>query len=191
MVLTAVGPSSVRFFSKLSASRATPPTRSQAQLSHDHKVPSRHCGHSRAVATPAEAQASLERWSVEVADGRRRWGLTVAQRAADEPLLPLPPVACPAELRAERGVSSSAMVAFEGNRYSVPPAHAGQSVTVLARLGEPTLCIVSAAGVLGATHRRPPGRRRPARQAARAPGVARAGKRDRYQRTQRAVTTAA
>jgi len=82
--------------------------------------------------------------------------LTVAERAAAEPLLPLPPTPYPAELRLERIVSSSALVCFEGNRYSVPPAQAGQVVTVLARLGEPTLQLVSAAGVLVATHRRLP-----------------------------------
>ena len=109
-----------------------------------------------AVATPTEAQASLDRWSGEVADQRRRDGLTVAARAAAEPLLPLPPTPYPAELRVERIVSSSALVAFEGSRYSVPPNLAGQTVTVLARLGEPTLRLVSAAGVLVATHRRLP-----------------------------------
>lgn len=109
-----------------------------------------------AVATPTEAQASLDRWCLEVADQRRRDGLTVAARAAAEPLLPLPPVAYPAELRLERVASSSALVAFEGSRYSVPPTLAGQTVTVFARLGEPTLRLVSAAGVLVATHRRLP-----------------------------------
>jgi len=111
---------------------------------------------SAQVGTPAEAQASLDRWCVEVADQRRRGGLTVAQRAAAEPLLPLPVTPYPAELRAERVASSSALVAFEGSRYSVPPAHAGQTVTVVARVGEPILRILSAAGVLVATHRRLP-----------------------------------
>ena len=106
--------------------------------------------------TPAAAQVSLDRWCAEVADQRRRDGLTVAALAAAEPLLPLPPVAYPAELRVERVASASALVAFEGNRYSVPPSLAGQTATVLARLGEPTLRGVSAAGVLVATHRRLP-----------------------------------
>ncbi|HEY2654119.1 MAG TPA: IS21 family transposase [Solirubrobacteraceae bacterium] len=108
------------------------------------------------ASTPQSAQASLDRWCVEVADQRRRDGVTVAQLAAAEPLLPLPPVAYPAELQVERVVSASALVAFEGNRYSVSPSLAGQSVSVLARLGEPTLRVVSAAGVLAATHRRLP-----------------------------------
>jgi transposase len=108
------------------------------------------------AADPAEAQRSLDCWCVEVADQRRRGALTVGQKAAAEPLLALPPAAYPAELQAERVVSSSALVAFEGNRYSVPPALAGQAVTVQVRVGEPLLQIVSAAGVLAASHRRVP-----------------------------------
>lgn len=111
---------------------------------------------SAQAATPALAQGSLDRWCVEVADERRREGLTVAAQAAAEPLLPLPPVPYPAELGVERVASSSALVAFEGNRYSVPPSLAGQTVAVLARLGEPTLRVVSSAGVLVASHRRVP-----------------------------------
>jgi hypothetical protein len=106
--------------------------------------------------TAGAAQASLDRWCLEVADQRRRGALTVAALAAAEPLLPLPPVAYPAELRVERVVSASALAAFESNRYSVPPSLAGQTVTVLARLGEPTLRLVSSAGVVVATHRRVP-----------------------------------
>jgi transposase len=108
------------------------------------------------VADPAEAQRSLDRWCVEVADQRRRGALTVAQKAAAEPLLPLPALAYPAELRVERVVSSSALVSFEGNRYSVPPTLAGQTVRVRVRVGEPIVQIVSAAGVLVASHRRAP-----------------------------------
>jgi transposase len=109
------------------------------------------------VATPAEAQASLDRWCVDVSDHRRRGGgKTVAALAAAEPLLPLPPQPYPAVLEVERVVSASAVVAFEGNRYSIPPAHAGERVTVVVRLGEPQLRVVSAAGALLATHRRLP-----------------------------------
>ncbi|MDE3070260.1 MAG: IS21 family transposase [Acidobacteriota bacterium] len=104
----------------------------------------------------AEAQRSLDLWCVEVADRRRRGPFTVAAKAAAEPLLPLPAIAYPAELQVERVVSASALVSFEGNRYSVPPALAGQTVSVRLRVGEPLLQIVSAAGVLAATHRRAP-----------------------------------
>jgi hypothetical protein len=54
----------------------------------------------------------------------------------------------------ERKASRSALVAFEANRYSVPPAHAGRTVTVHARVGEPVLRLVSAAGEIVAIHRR-------------------------------------
>jgi hypothetical protein len=82
--------------------------------------------------------------------------LTIAQRAAAEPLLALPPIGYPAELRVERVVSSSALVAFEGNRYSVPPGLVGQTVTVRARLGELHLEVISQANRRIARHRRAP-----------------------------------
>jgi hypothetical protein len=54
----------------------------------------------------------------------------------------------------ERRASRSALVAFEGNHYSVGPVHAGRPVTVHARVGEPLLRILSLAGEIVATHRR-------------------------------------
>src|SRR5262249_6060264 len=51
---------------------------------------------SAQIADPAEAQRSLDRWCVEVADQRRRGPLTVAEKAAAEPLSPLPATAYPA-----------------------------------------------------------------------------------------------
>ena len=106
------------------------------------------------VATMGEAQASLDRWSVEVADQRRRPSGTVGQVGAAEPLRSLPAAAYPAVIAVERRASRSALVAFEGNRYSVSPVHAGRLVTVHARVGEPLLRILSAAGEIVATHRR-------------------------------------
>lgn len=108
------------------------------------------------VTTPAEAQASLDRWSLEVADVRKRPGGTVGQLAAAEPLRSLPHAAYPAVITVQRKASRSALVAFEANHYSVPPAHAGRAVTVHARVGEPALRLVSAAGEIVATHRRAP-----------------------------------
>ena len=52
------------------------------------------------------------------------------------------------------GQTPQPLVAFEGNRYSVGPAHAGRLVTVHARVGEPLLRILSPAGEIVATHRR-------------------------------------
>jgi transposase len=106
------------------------------------------------VATMAEAQASLDRWSTQVADQRRRPGGTVGQLGAAEPLRTLPNAAYPAVIAVERRASRVALVAFEANRYSVPPAHAGRTVTVHARVGEPLLRILSPAGDIVATHRR-------------------------------------
>jgi len=108
------------------------------------------------VATIADAQASLDRWCVKVADERKRPAGTVGQIGAAEPLRALPPAAYPAVITVERKASRSALVAFEANHYSVPPAHAGRTVTVLARVGEPLLRILSAAGEVVATHRRAP-----------------------------------
>jgi transposase len=106
------------------------------------------------VTTMAEAQASLDRWSLQVADERKRPGGTVGQLGAAEPLRALPHAAYPAVIAVERKASRSALVAFEANRYSVPPGHAGRTVTVHARVGEPVLRLVSAAGEIVATHRR-------------------------------------
>jgi transposase len=108
------------------------------------------------VSSPTEAQASLDRWSVEVADRRSRPGGTVAEIGAAEPLRGLPGLAYPAVITMTRQASRSALVPVDGNRYSVPPAHAGRTVTVLARVGDPTIRIVSAAGEIVATHRRAP-----------------------------------
>ena len=106
--------------------------------------------------TPGEAQQALEHFAAGTSDGRRRHGSTVGELGASEPLRALPALAFPAEIAVERQVSRSALVAFEGNRYSVPPGHAGRRVEVRARVGEPVLTVVSPAGTLVATHRRAP-----------------------------------
>jgi transposase len=111
---------------------------------------------SAPVSTPAEAQADLDRWSVAVSDRRRRGTSTVGELAAAEPLLALPALAFPAEHHAERVVADDALVAFETNRYSVPPGYAAQTVTVRARLGDVHLEIYSHAGRRIARHRRAP-----------------------------------
>jgi transposase len=108
------------------------------------------------VSTPAEAQADLDRWCVAVSDRRRRGQSTVGELAATEPLLGLPELAFPAEHQAERVVADDALVAFESNRYSVPPSYAAQTVTVRARLGEMHLEIYSQASRRIARHRRAP-----------------------------------
>lgn len=106
------------------------------------------------VATIADAQASLDRWCVDVADARRRPAGTVGEIGAAESLRALPHAAYPAVIAVERRASRSALVAFEANHYSVPPAHTGRTLVVHARVGEPLLRIFSAAGEVVATHRR-------------------------------------
>ncbi len=108
------------------------------------------------VASLGQAQADLDRWAVSVSDRRKRRGATIAELAATEPLLALPATAFPAVLEAQRMVSRTALVAFEGNRYSVAPGHIAQTVTVRARLGELHLEILSQAGRRIARHRRAP-----------------------------------
>ncbi len=73
------------------------------------------------VTTPAQAQASMERWSLEVADRRARPdGTTVGEIGATEPLRGLPTLAYPAVITVTRKASRSALVPFDGNKYGVP-----------------------------------------------------------------------
>lgn len=104
--------------------------------------------------TIAAAQRDLDAWTVRVSDTRRRGQSTVGELGAEEPLRALPALAFPAEIRVERVASRSALVAFEGNRYSVPATHAGRRVVVRCRVGEPTLQILATTGAQVAIHRR-------------------------------------
>lgn len=98
---------------------------------------------SAPVATLGQAQADLDRWALAVSDQRKRDSQTIAELSAKEDLLALPAAAFPAQLEAERVVSRTGLVAFEGNRYSVAPGLVGQTVTVRVRLSELHLEIVS------------------------------------------------
>lgn len=93
------------------------------------------------IATPEAAQADLDRWCVEVADQRLRDRSTVAEIAASEPLLALPAAAFPAVPVVERKVAANALVAYQGNRYSVPPGLVGTVVTVQQRHGSNEISI--------------------------------------------------
>ena len=108
------------------------------------------------VASLGQAQADLDRWAVAVSDRRTRRGDTIAELAASEGLLALPAAAFPAQLEVQRVVGRSALVAFEGNHYSVAPGLVGQTVSVRARLGELHLELISGAGRRVARHRRAP-----------------------------------
>lgn len=110
----------------------------------------------------AEAQARLQVFCTTKADGRTRvvdaagTRMSVAELAAAEPLRPLPPTAFPATVTVSRTVRAQALVAFRGNRYSVPPELAGATVAVTHRLGTPTLDIVTGSGAVVARHTRAP-----------------------------------
>lgn len=110
----------------------------------------------------AEAQARLEVFCAAKTDSRRRvidtvgTRVSVAELAATERLRPLPAVAFPATVSVERTVRAQALVAFRGNRYSVPPEFAGAKVEVTHRLGASTLDVVTASGTVLARHRRAP-----------------------------------
>src|SRR6266849_3950439 len=108
--------------------------------------------------TPAQAQARLDAWCAGHGDARRRvrdgQRTTVGALAAAEPLAPLPAVPFPAVIEDTRVVSAQALVSWHGNRYSVPPGHGGQQVTVRHQLGAAVLDVVTAAGTVLARHRR-------------------------------------
>lgn len=112
--------------------------------------------------TAAEAQARLEVFYAAKTDTRRRvidmvgTRATVAELAATERLRPLPATAFPATVTVGRTVRAQALVAFRGNRYSVPPELAGAKVSVTHRLGTPTLDVLTASGTVLARHRRAP-----------------------------------
>jgi hypothetical protein len=110
------------------------------------------------VATPEQAQTSMDRFCRQVADRRPRAHATVAALAGTERLRPVPRRPYHAVVQAPRKVSWGALVSFEGNRYSVPPQFVNAAVVVSWRLREPHVVISSASGEVIATHRRrPPG----------------------------------
>jgi transposase len=110
------------------------------------------------VTTLEQAQASLDRFCSDVADGRPRGHATVSALAAAERLRPVPRRPYHSVITAPRKVSWAALVSFEGNRYSVPPEFVNAQVVVHRRLGEHDVEIRTASGEVVATHRRrPPG----------------------------------
>jgi transposase len=127
--------------------------------------------------TIAEANAALDRFCETIADKRPRptakleevLGVegatsylarlgrtrpTVADLAGFEKLLALPANPYPATVEDTYLVRPSALVAFEGNFYSVPPGFIGATVAASHRLGSPTVEITSASGVIIYSHER-------------------------------------
>jgi transposase len=103
------------------------------------------------VTSLVEAQASLDRWCVTVADARERDGSTVGALGDAEPLLGLPDAPFPAEVLEVRTVAPNALISLWGNRYSVPPGLVGAHVQIRWRVGADTID-VRAAGVSVAIH---------------------------------------
>jgi hypothetical protein len=105
--------------------------------------------------TIEQAQASLDRWCALRGDTRLRptgdGRATVVTVAATEPLASLP-APFPAVLTLTRTASAQALVAFRGNRYSVPPELARTPVTVSHRLGATSIDIATRSGIVIARH---------------------------------------
>ena len=79
----------------------------------------------------------LDRWCVEVADQRRRPRRDGRRARRRRAAAAAAGGRLPGADRGRAQASRSALVAFEGNHYSVPPGLAGRTVTVHARVGEP------------------------------------------------------
>jgi transposase len=94
-----------------------------------------------------QAQASLDSFAAKRGDTRMRPGpggkTAVATLAAAEPLRPPPRAPYPVRLIEERVVSRQALIAYRGNRYSVPPELAGARVEVVWPLDADVIDVVT------------------------------------------------
>jgi hypothetical protein len=109
-----------------------------------------------AVTTPNQAQRSYDDFCVTTGDELPRYGSTTGEVARREGLRSLPSTPYPATVTVSRTVSASALVAFRGNQYSVPPGFAGREVVVRIRIGSPDLEVIVGTGQIIARHRRAP-----------------------------------
>lgn len=111
--------------------------------------------------TVEQAQASVDTFAAIRGDTRVRAGhldgagrkVSVATVAAGELLRPAPTVAYPVIMSDARTVSRQALVAYRGNRYSVPPELAGAQVTVSLPVGGECIDIATVSGIVIARHR--------------------------------------
>jgi transposase len=101
----------------------------------------------------ADAQRGLDRFLASTGDARRRDRRSVGQVARDERLRPLPAAPYPATVSVARRVGPSALVSYQGNRYSLTPGLEGAEVEVRHRLGQAELEILAASGAVVARHR--------------------------------------
>lgn len=123
---------------------------------------------------PEDAQHSLDRFCATIGDARLRppgryvdpgeldvlgerprWP-TVGELADAEPLVALPAAPYPATVEVTRTVAANAVVAFRGNRYSVPPGLAGTELVLRHRLGTATVEVHAPSGALMVSHRLAP-----------------------------------
>jgi transposase len=113
------------------------------------------------AATPEEAQLSLDRFLAGAGDARPRRtatgvATTVGVLGDGEPLLALPAVPFPVTVEVSRIVAANATVAFQGNRYSVPPGLGGVTLVLAHRLGGATVEVRSPGAGVVAVHRLAP-----------------------------------
>jgi hypothetical protein len=106
-----------------------------------------------ALTTLEAAQPLLDHFCETTADDLPRHGGAAREAAEREGLLPIPLAPYPATIEVPRRVGASALVSFEGNRYSVLPGLVGADVSVRTRLGDPTIHIVAGNGAVLAEHR--------------------------------------
>ena len=106
--------------------------------------------------TAEAAQASVDRFAALRGDTRLRATAggrsSVAVLAQREPLAALPPTPYPVIVTEARTASRQALVAYRGNRYSVPPELAGAEVIVSHPLGDQFLELATAGGIVIARH---------------------------------------
>lgn len=108
------------------------------------------------VETPEQAQESYDRFCAKTGDARPRGEGTVADLAAKENLLALPPEPYPAMIELVRTVGHSSLVSVRSNRYSILPGLEGSQVLARWKLGAQDLEIYSPSGLVLARHHRLP-----------------------------------
>lgn len=105
------------------------------------------------ISDMADAQAKLDRFLATTGDGRRRGGVSVGEAARAERLADMPTQPYPATVSLSRRVGASALVSYQGNRYSLTPGLEGAEVQVRRRLGHEELEILAPSGAVIARHR--------------------------------------
>lgn len=108
-----------------------------------------------------QAQAGLDRFAATRGDTRMRAGgsdgsggkVSVATLAVAEPLRPAPATPYPLTVTEPRTVSRQALIAYRGNRYSVPPELVGAQVHIARQLDGDTIDVATDTGIVIARHR--------------------------------------